>query len=40
MNEEDIAALSRQFRGNQWWSKRGGAGEVAKGSFSWTEIAL
>jgi len=26
MNEEDIAALSWQFRGNQWWSKRGGAG--------------
>jgi hypothetical protein len=40
MEEEDIAVLSWQFKGNQWWSKRDGAGEVANGSFGWTEIAL
>jgi hypothetical protein len=33
MEEDDIAVPSWQFKGNQWWSKRGGAGAVANGSF-------
>jgi hypothetical protein len=33
LEEEDIAVLSWQFKGNQWWSKRDDAGEVANGSF-------
>jgi hypothetical protein len=33
MEEDDIAVPSWQFKGNQWWSKRGGTWEVANGSF-------